>query len=78
MEGDQLIGGKWNFDYDNCKFMLVDVQLFKFYIVELDEIIQVVMKFVENIFFDYMGKVMDFSYVVMCLQVFEVVKQFID
>ena len=78
MEGDQPIGGKWNFDHDNRKSMPADVQPPKPYTVEPDETTQAVMKLVENTFPDHMGKATDFSYAVTRLQALEVAKQFID
>ena len=78
MEGDQPIGGKWNFDHDNRKSMPSDVQPPKPYTVEPDETTQAVMKLVENTFPDHMGKATDFSYAVTRLQALEVAKQFID
>ena len=78
MEGDQPIGGKWNFDHDNRKSMPSDVQPPKPYTVEPDETTQTVMKLVENTFPDHMGKATDFSYAVTRLQALEVAKQFID
>ena len=78
MEGDQPIGGKWNFDHDNSKSMPADVQPPKPYTVEPDETTQAVMKLVENTFPDHMGKATDFSYAVTRLQALEVAKQFID
>ena len=78
MEGDQPIGGKWNFDHDNRKSMPADVQPPKPYTVEPDETTQTVMKLVENTFPDHMGKATDFSYAVTRLQALEVAKQFID
>ena len=78
MEGDQPIGGKWNFDHDNRKSMPSDVQPPKPYTVEPDETTQAVMKLVENTFPDHMGSAMDFSYAVTRSQALEVAKQFID
>ena len=78
MEGDQPIGGKWNFDHDNRKSMPSDVQPPKPYTVEPDETTQTVMKLVENTFPDHMGKATDFSYAVTRSQALEVAKQFID
>ena len=78
MEGDQPIGGKWNFDHDNRKSMPADVQPPKPYTVEPDETTQAVMKLVENTFPDHMGKATDFSYAVTRLQALEVAKQFIE
>lgn len=77
MEGDQPIGGKWNFDHDNRKSMPADVQPPKPYTVEPDETTQAVMKLVENTFPDHMGSAMDFSYAVTRSQALEVAKQFI-
>ncbi|SHH04466.1 deoxyribodipyrimidine photolyase-related protein [Marisediminitalea aggregata] len=78
MEGDQPIGGKWNFDHDNRKSMPSDVQPPKPYTVEPDEITQAVIKLVENTFPDHMGKATDFSYAVTRSQALEVAKQFIE
>ena len=78
MEGDQPIGGKWNFDHDNRKSMPSDVQPPKPYTVEPDETTRAVIKLVENTFPDHMGSAMDFSYAVTRLQALEVAKQFID
>ena len=78
MEGDQPIGGKWNFDHDNRKSMPSDVQPPKPYTVEPDETTQAVMKLVENTFPDHMGSATDFSYAVTRSQALEVAKQFID
>ncbi|MBL52914.1 MULTISPECIES: cryptochrome/photolyase family protein [Marisediminitalea] len=78
MEGDQPIGGKWNFDHDNRKSMPSDVQPPKPYTVEPDETTQTVMKLVENTFPDHMGSATDFSYAVTRSQALEVAKQFID
>lgn len=78
MEGDQPIGGKWNFDHDNRKSMPADVQPPKPYTVEPDETTQAVMKLVENTFADHMGSATDFSYAVTRSQALEVAKQFID
>ena len=78
MEGDQPIGGKWNFDHDNRKSMPADVQPPKPYTVEPDETTQAVMKLVENTFPDHMGSATDFSYAVTRSQALEVAKQFID
>lgn len=78
MEGDQPIGGKWNFDHDNRKSMPADVQPPKPYTVEPDETTQAVMKLVENTFTDHMGSATDFSYAVTRSQALEVAKQFID
>ena len=78
MEGDQPIGGKWNFDHDNRKSMPSDVQPPKPYTVEPDETTQAVMKLVENTFTDHMGSATDFSYAVTRSQALEVAKQFID
>ena len=78
MEGDQPIGGKWNFDHDNRKSMPADVQPPKPYTVEPDETTLAVMKLVENSFPDHMGSAMDFSYAVTRSQALEVAKQFID
>ena len=78
MEGDQPIGGKWNFDHDNRKSMPSDVQPPKPYTVEPDETTQAVMKLVENTFPDHMGNATDFSYAVTRSQALEVAKQFID
>ena len=78
MEGDQPIGGKWNFDHDNRKSMPSDVQPPKPYTVEPDETTRAVIKLVENTFPDHMGSAMDFSYAVTRSQALEVAKQFID
>ena len=78
MEGDQPIGGKWNFDHDNRKSMPADVQPPKPYTVEPDETTQAVIKLVENTFPDHMGNATDFSYAVTRSQALEVAKQFID
>ncbi|BBO27792.1 cryptochrome/photolyase family protein [Alteromonas sp. I4] len=78
MEGDQPIGGKWNFDHDNRKSMPADVQPPKPYTVEPDETTQAVMKLVENTFTDHMGSATDFSYAVTRSQALEVAKQFIE
>ena len=78
MEGDQPIGGKWNFDHDNRKSMPADVQPPKPYTVEPDETTQAVMKLVENTFPDHMGNATDFNYAVTRLQALEVAKQFIE
>lgn len=78
MEGDQPIGGKWNFDHDNRKSMPADVQPPKPYTVEPDETTQAVMKLVENTFTDHMGSATDFSYAVTRSQALEVAKLFIE
>ena len=78
MEGDQPIGGKWNFDHDNRKSMPADVQLPQLYTVEPDEPTQAVMKLAQNTFPDHMGSATDFSYAVTRSQALEVAKQFID
>lgn len=78
MEGDQPIGGKWNFDHDNRKSMPANVQPPKPYTVERDETTMAVIKLVEDTFPDHMGNATDFSYAVTRSQALEVAKQFID
>lgn len=65
----KLIGGKWNFDVENCKKLLKDLRMFLCRLVWLDLIVRDVVLMVEEEFVDYFGIIQGFDYVVMWMDV---------
>ena len=78
MDGDQPIGGKWNFDLENRKPPNPNFDIPETFSSEPDEVTLDVMKLVEDKFSDHMGVLSDFHFAINAAQAKLALKQFID
>ena len=78
MDGDQPIGGKWNFDLENRKPPNPNFDIPETFSSEPDEVTLDVMKLVEDKFSDHMGMLSDFHFAINAAQAKLALKQFID
>ena len=78
MDGDQPIGGKWNFDLENRKPPNPNFDIPETFSSEPDAVTLDVMQLVEDKFSDHMGVLSDFHFAINAAQAKIALKQFID
>ena len=78
MDGDQPIGGKWNFDLENRKPPNPNFDIPETFSSEPDAVTLNVMQLVEDKFSDHMGVLSDFHFAINAAQAKIALKQFID
>ena len=77
MDGDQPVGGKWNFDTENRKPPNTNFEIPETFLSRPDELTLNVIKLVENKFPDHMGDLTHFHFAVTAEQAKSALKQFI-
>ena len=78
MDGDQPVGGKWNFDIENRKSPNSNFDVPETFSSEPDKVTLDVMKLVEDKFSDHMGVLSGFHFAVNATQAKLALTQFID
>ena len=78
MDGDQPVGGKWNFDIENRKSPNSNFDVPETFSSEPDKVTLDVMKLVEDKFSDHMGVLSGFRFAVNATQAKLALTQFID
>ena len=78
MDGDQPIGGKWNFDLENRKPPNPNFDIPETFSSEPDAVTLDVMQLVEDKFSDHMGVLSDFHFAINAAQAKIALEQFID
>ena len=78
MDGDQPIGGKWNFDLENRKPPNPNFDIPETFSSEPDAVTLDVMQLVEDKFSDHMGVLSDFHFAINAAQAKIALKQFIN
>ena len=78
MEGDEPIGGQWNFDSENRKPPKNGLDVPKSYSTQPDKITMEVINLVENSFNDHFGDLKPFNFAVTRQQALVVLDEFID
>jgi deoxyribodipyrimidine photolyase-related protein len=78
MDGDQPVGGKWNYDADNRKSPNDNLGIPESYFVKPDEITQAVIELVRQQFADHFGETDSFHYAVTRKDALAVLNQFIE
>lgn len=78
MEGDDPIGGQWNFDKENRKSLPEDITLPSAYNPQSDDITEAVLKMVADRFHDHFGTLEGFSFPVTRAQALRGLDRFIN
>lgn len=78
MEGDQPVGGKWNYDSENRKPINDELHIPTTYTVKPDKITDEVLNLVENNFSDHFGDVKPFHFAVTRNQALKALDKFIQ